>query len=110
LLHAQLTIYPPANADAGSAPPLLVELTQGSHFAILPTANGETQKPTVEWNAGNIYAMERALPKVVPLPTQPSPIEPTTYNIYISGDYEVNYEHSINYSKEVYMLSDTLVR
>jgi hypothetical protein len=45
---------------------------------------------TPEWYAGNIYDMERALPRVVSLPTSPDLMNPTQYEIFISGDYEVS--------------------
>jgi hypothetical protein len=42
-----------------------------------------------EWFSGNIYDMERALPQVVKFPVLPLSTEPTKYDIYVSGDYEV---------------------
>lgn len=80
-------MIPPAKASSEAAVPrLLVQLKQGSYFTILSI--DETQR-TPEWYLGNIYDMEQALPRVVNLPTSPDPKNPTEYEIFISGDYEV---------------------
>lgn len=38
--------------------------------------------------------MERALPRTVNLPSTPSFTVPTTYDIFVSGDYEVKNLHN----------------
>lgn len=43
-----------------------------------------------EWYAGNIYDLERALPRMVDLPLPPDPTATSRYDIFISGEYEVN--------------------
>ena len=80
-------MIPPAKAGSEAAVPrILVQLKQGSYFTILPI--DETRR-TPEWYLGNIYDMEQVLPRVVDLPTSPDPTNPTEYEIFISGDYEV---------------------
>ncbi len=85
VLHTTLTVRPPKQVR--SEPHLRVQLIQGSYFTILPTTEDANLFP--RWYAGNIYAMERGLPRVVPFPSAPSKISPTTYDIFVSGDYEV---------------------
>jgi hypothetical protein len=41
------------------------------------------------WYSGNIYDLEQAPPQIIDLPAIPSAISPTTYDIFVSGDYEV---------------------
>ena len=41
-----------------------------------------------EWYAGNVYDMERALPRVVKFPAL-FLSKPTKYDVFVSGDYEV---------------------
>lgn len=89
VLRATLTVYPPRQAGTHDIPHLLVQLVQGSYFAIRPTSNASDHLP--HWYAGNIYAMERALPQVVALPVTPSFESPTHYDIFVSGDYEVTF-------------------
>lgn len=43
-----------------------------------------------EWYAGNIYDLERAVPRMVDLPVPPDPMSTSKYDIFISADYEVN--------------------
>ena len=43
-----------------------------------------------EWRAGNIYAMGRSPPNTVDFPILPSLDSPTTYELFLSGDYEVS--------------------
>ncbi|KAI0371785.1 hypothetical protein BV20DRAFT_1066969 [Pilatotrama ljubarskyi] len=93
VLRSTLTVYPPAQAEKLSAypPRLLVDLVQGSFFTVLP-ANAEVLSDVTvvpEWHAGNIYAMSRSPKNSVVLPEPPSRTSPTTYNIFISGDYEI---------------------
>ncbi|KAJ6618285.1 hypothetical protein B0H10DRAFT_2164198 [Mycena sp. CBHHK59/15] len=88
VLRTSITLYPPQESDASPPPRLLVQLIQGSYIAIL-SASGSEPRPPAEWHAGNIYAMERTLPRAVELPSAPSTISPTTYDVYVSGDYEI---------------------
>lgn len=86
-----MSLIPPDILDSNAIPPrVLVQLKQGSYFTILPTNRRERNTLTPEWYAGNIYDMERALPRVVNLPTPPDPTNLTEYEIFISGDYEVD--------------------
>jgi len=88
ILHTVMTIFPPANSDhnGSSVPPrLCVNLTQGSFFTVLPKS-GSNRVP--KWYSGNIYSMERSLPRTVDLPSPPSSVSPTSYDVFVSGDYE----------------------
>ena len=94
ILRTVLTIFPPSNFDhSGSyAPPRLhVDLIRGSFFTILPRSGGNR---IPKWYSGNIYAMERSLPRIVDLPSTPSPVHPITYDVFVSGDYEVRAPHA----------------
>ena len=85
-------MHPPAARETNDTPPrLLVNLEQGSFFTVVPEGPRKTQDDAVvpEWHAGNIYAMGRSPANVVSLPVAPSTTEPTTYIIFVSGDYEV---------------------
>lgn len=96
-----MTVYPPSEAEelSGEPPQLLVNLLQGSFFAVVPV--GELPDGLVpEWHAGNIYDMARSPANVVALPVSPSRTEPTTYSIFVSGDYEVNSSHCQPFSAE----------
>ncbi|KAJ7074338.1 hypothetical protein C8F01DRAFT_1043491 [Mycena amicta] len=84
VLLTTLTVFPPTSGSP-NPPRLLVQLIQGSYFTIL-----DSELSTVpEWHAGNIYAMDRTLPRAVDLPTAPSTTSPTTYLVFVSGDYEI---------------------
>ncbi|CAA7270176.1 unnamed protein product [Cyclocybe aegerita] len=85
VLRTTLTLHPPSDPIAGS-PRLLFDLKQVSYFTIVPQ-HGSPASP--EWHAGNIYDMERALPELVELPTDPSHLSPTKYDLFVSGDYEI---------------------
>ncbi|CAK5279385.1 unnamed protein product [Mycena citricolor] len=86
LLRSTLTVYPPTTRSPSVImPQLLVQLIQGSYFSIV----SPDDPAPAEWHAGNIYALERTLPKTVQLPTAPSLTAPTTYEIFVSGDYEI---------------------
>ncbi|KAJ7236724.1 hypothetical protein B0H12DRAFT_124090 [Mycena haematopus] len=87
VLHTNLTLYPPPGSTA-TPPRLLVQLVQGSYISIIPASGSESSSPP-EWHAGNIYALERTLPRAIELPTPPSPASPTTYHVFVSGDYEI---------------------
>lgn len=69
-------------------PRLLVQLKQGSFFTLRPQTQ-PISSFVPEWYAGNIYDMEQAQSRVVLLPENPSLLEPTSYDVFISGDYEV---------------------
>lgn len=88
ILHSTLTVFPPSSAPLASPippPSILVQLKQASYFTVLP----KKTKPQPKWYAGNIYAMERAPPRIVSLPSEPSLTEATEYDLFVSGDYEV---------------------
>jgi len=94
VLRTSLTIYPPHSDSSSLAKPplLLVHLRQGSYFAVIPSnENRYIQQLAPEWHSGDIYAMERALPRVVNLPYLPSTTSPTKYDVLVSGDYEVTF-------------------
>ncbi|KAF7359398.1 Transmembrane protein [Mycena sanguinolenta] len=88
VLHINLTLYPTSGSNA-TPPRLLVQLVQGSYIAIVPEASGSESSSPPEWHAGNIYALERTLPRAIDLPTPPSTTSPTTYHVFVSGDYEI---------------------
>ncbi|KAJ7470355.1 hypothetical protein FB451DRAFT_1038083 [Mycena latifolia] len=88
VLHTNITLYPPRNPDSAVPPRLLVQLIQGSYITIIPASGSESVLPP-EWHAGNIYAMERTLPRAIELPSHPSTTSPTTYHVFVSGDYEI---------------------
>lgn len=97
VLHTSLTVYPPANLgrDAVTPSQLLVDLQRGSFLAVLPPWNqGDTSEASriPRWYAGNLYRMKASPLQAVPLPTSPSRGVPTTYDLFISGDYEVSHE------------------
>lgn len=88
LLRSTIIVFPPsssARCDSRTIPYLLVDLRQGSFFAILPTT-GENHVP--EWHAGNIYDVPGPSKSAVELPFL-SLDSPTTYDVFISADYEV---------------------
>ncbi|KAJ4488323.1 hypothetical protein J3R30DRAFT_3696095 [Lentinula aciculospora] len=86
VLKTSLTVYPATYSSSNSRPPhLRVQLVGASYFTI--TSSNSEKLP--RWYAGNIYDMERALPRVVELPTEPALDQPTTYDIFVSGDYEI---------------------
>ena len=93
LLHTTVTVTPPSDSSQKrpiDPPRLLVELQQGSFFTILPLHNtGSSTGFVPKWYMGNIYAMNWVLPQTVPLPAAPSLTGPTTYDLFVSGDYEV---------------------
>ena len=90
VLHTVLTVTPPTNPDrnGSSVPPRLhVNLVQGSFFTILPKSGGSG---VPKWYSGNIYSMERSLPRIIVLPSTPSLTSPTSYDVFVSGDYEAS--------------------
>ncbi|KAJ3806599.1 hypothetical protein F5876DRAFT_90994 [Lentinula aff. lateritia] len=87
VLKTSLTVYPVFGSNSNSRPPhLRIKLVGGSYFTII-SSNSTGKVP--RWYAGNIYDMERALPRVVELPEAPSFDKPTTYDVFVSGDYEI---------------------
>lgn len=91
ILRTTLTLFPQVdnNSQMTQSPRLLVELKQGSYFTLRPRTR-PLSSFVPEWYAGNIYDMERAQSRVVLLPETPSLLEPTSYDVFISGDYEVS--------------------
>ncbi|KZT03565.1 uncharacterized protein LAESUDRAFT_814646 [Laetiporus sulphureus 93-53] len=94
VLRSTVTVYPPSStmsAHSNSHPRLLVNLVQGSFFTVIPRTNAEHSSPSIvpQWHAGNVYDMNRAPLQAVSFPTPPSRISPTTYDLFISGDYEI---------------------
>ncbi|KAF8636685.1 hypothetical protein AX17_003490 [Amanita inopinata Kibby_2008] len=88
ILRTQLTMHPPHSPM--EPPKLLIQLKQASFFAIMPALDDRSYlMPTPVWYQGNIYNLEHAIPQTVELPTKPSISSPTTYDLFISGDYEV---------------------
>lgn len=85
VLRSTFTITP----SPSSAPPthVIVDVKYGSYFAIVPTLHSSDYTP--QWHAGNIYDLPRVSPRFVQLPVSPSFSVPTSYEIWISGDYEV---------------------
>ena len=70
--------------EISSRPPRLsASLVQGSYFTVLPAQSFEGITP--KWYAGDIYAMERAFPRVIELPAS----ESGEYQLFVAGDYEV---------------------
>ncbi|KAI0637266.1 hypothetical protein C8Q77DRAFT_1051392 [Trametes polyzona] len=113
VLRSALTVHPPSKPSAltRDTPRILVNLSQGSFFTIVPERTGKSQDdPTVpEWHAGNIYAMGQSPPNIVSLPIPPSVTEPTEYAIFVSGDYEIRlFGDPRHGSTEVPKLSITL--
>ncbi|KAI0933809.1 hypothetical protein AcV5_005858 [Taiwanofungus camphoratus] len=92
VLRTKITLYPPSAPALlpNKGPCLLVDLLRGSFFTILPTQTDAPVEPVVpEWYAGNIYSMGRVPAQSVSLPVQPSDKAPTTYDLFVSGDYEI---------------------
>ncbi|KZV67959.1 hypothetical protein PENSPDRAFT_32803 [Peniophora sp. CONT] len=89
VLRTTLTVHPPSDSKSNvAAPPsLLIDLIQGSFFALLPQERNEEAVP--EWYSGNIYDLARGAAPAVRFPTPPSVTEPTTYDLFVSGDYEI---------------------
>lgn len=92
VLKTSLTVYPQAIGKDSASPRLLVYLKQGSFFALLPreTLTEYMENMAVKWHVGNIYEMERAPPNSVEFPVLPSLTKPTIYDLFVSGDYEVD--------------------
>ena len=94
VLRTVLTIFPPTNFDPNGSPVpprLHVNLVQGSFFTILPRSGGDR---VPKWYSGNIYSMERSLERIIDFPSTPSSVSPTSYDVFVSGDYEVGVLYS----------------
>ncbi|ETW85653.1 hypothetical protein HETIRDRAFT_150141 [Heterobasidion irregulare TC 32-1] len=100
VLHTTLTVHAPQPLSESESQPepqavlpnLIVTLTQGAFFTILPAHDAGSSLDSAivpEWYSGNIYAMERAPPKAVRFPAPPSARGSTTYDVFVSGDYEI---------------------
>lgn len=93
VLRTSLTVYPPSFQQGHEADPphLLLNVQQGTFFALRPVETSPylNEGFVPKWHAGNVYAMDAAPPHAVPLPFPPSLTGPTTYDLIISGDYEV---------------------
>ena len=90
VLHTSITVHPPSKQPY-SHPHLLVDVQQGSFFTVRPSEkSGHLSGSYVpRWHAGNIYALDASPPHSIPLPSPPSATEPTVYDLFVSGDYEV---------------------
>jgi hypothetical protein len=92
VLRTTLTILPPQSDSDSQTPPtvpnLLLQIKRGSFFTLIPT-DVENHVFIPEWYSGNIYEVDYAPSHLVRFPTVPSPVSPTVYHLYISGDYEV---------------------
>lgn len=73
---------------------ILATLKRGSQFTILPSQGSSGPKSQLSnvpvWHSGNIYELSRAPPNAVELPSIPYDCHPTTYDVFVSGDYEVH--------------------
>ena len=97
VLHTILTIFPPTNSgrDGSPVPPRLhANLIQGSFFTILPRSGGNR---IPKWYSGNVYSIERSMPRIIDLPSTPSSEHPTSYDVFVSGDYEVGVPLSVEW-------------
>jgi hypothetical protein len=92
VLRATLTVLPPSSNSDAQPPPavpnLFLQIKKGSFFTLIP-ADVENHVFIPEWFSGNIYEVDYAPSHLVRFPTVPSPVSPTVYHLYISGDYEV---------------------
>ncbi|KAH9004981.1 hypothetical protein EDB86DRAFT_3037142 [Lactarius hatsudake] len=92
ILRTTLTVLPPRSYSDSQTPPtipnLLLRIKKGSFFTLVPT-DVEDHVFIPEWYSGNIYEVDHAPSHLVRFPTVPSPVSPTVYHLYISGDYEI---------------------
>ncbi|KAF8589925.1 hypothetical protein K439DRAFT_1331326 [Ramaria rubella] len=87
VLHTTLRIIPPAQSSRLQVPWLACSFLQASFFALMPVQ--PTELPfTPEWNPGDIYGLPRP-PKQLIEPPALSLTEPTSYHLFVSGDYEI---------------------
>ncbi|KAI0340686.1 hypothetical protein BDW22DRAFT_1360117 [Trametopsis cervina] len=92
VLRTTVTVHPPTGQNFSAEPPqLLIDLQQGSFFAIRPLQTGDLSLEDFvqEWQSGNIYEMNASPPHAVPLPVKSSVTQPTAYDLFVSGDYEI---------------------
>lgn len=95
VLRTTVTIHPPETGYGSLPPKLLIDLKQGSYFALVPRFDNEDERASEserfvpEWHAGNIYDLSRAHPSTVNLPGNFSIDNPNVYDLFVSGDYEV---------------------
>jgi hypothetical protein len=81
-----LTVHPPSTTKT-PAPGVLVDLVQGSYFALVPYDEPSSAAP--RWYSGNIYDLERSLPQSLALGSLTSLQRPTKFFLYVAGDYEI---------------------
>ncbi|KIJ29883.1 hypothetical protein M422DRAFT_214788 [Sphaerobolus stellatus SS14] len=86
VLRGTLKITPPQGASLDSIPWLITSFKQISFFALLP----EDADPShiLEWHPGDIYAFKHSPKQLIEL-SNVSLYNPTTFQIFISGDYEI---------------------
>jgi hypothetical protein len=104
VLRTSFTVSPPPEISPTEEPPRLhVRLAQGSFFCVIPTVPEHLKSGSLvpTWYSGNIYDLEQALPQIIDLPGLPSPTDSTTYDLFVSGDYEVAFWY-FNCSYRVY--------
>jgi hypothetical protein len=92
VLRSSITLLPPHGISVKAPPRLHVQLVQGSFFCVMPVMTSmdiQFEGLMPKWYSGNIYDMEQAPRQIIDLPTPPSPTAPTTYDFFVSGDYEV---------------------
>ena len=95
VLRTSITLSPPLGLHVSSLPRLHVRLVQGSFFCVIPVNASKDIKSgslVPKWYSGNIYDLEQAPPQIIDLPVPPSAIAATTYDIFVSGDYEVVFQ------------------
>ncbi|KIM87649.1 hypothetical protein PILCRDRAFT_815224 [Piloderma croceum F 1598] len=91
VLRTSVTVSPPPGISTEEPPRLHVRLAQGSFFCVIPTVPGHLKSRSLvpTWYSGNIYDLEQALPQIIDLPALPSLTDSTTYDLFVSGDYEI---------------------
>ncbi|KAG9018296.1 hypothetical protein FRB90_011626 [Tulasnella sp. 427] len=92
LVRATIVLRPPTirlRDGLGKTPiGMKVSVSQGSMFAVLPRyGHGETDD-NVKWHFGNIYDLPE-VPQVITLSQNVSPLEETSFDLFISADYEI---------------------
>ena len=89
VIHSSFTVAPlqssPGNDER--SPVLQVTLKQGSYIAILER-DRDSVTGDVAWNEGDIYAQSNS-PLRIPLAALLRRREPTTFDVFISADYEI---------------------
>ncbi|KAF8502452.1 hypothetical protein JB92DRAFT_2740590 [Gautieria morchelliformis] len=90
VLRTTLEIIPPTKINQETRIPLLaLSLQHVSFFALVPVQSNFTDTSfTPEWHPGNIYGLPRP-PKHLIEPAGLASTTPTTYNLFVSGDYEI---------------------